>query len=80
MSGNCYQTLVVQHSVSNQAWGVGSAKARKGKPYPVQVPLSQETAETLQKVSEATRLTREILAAEAMMRLVQVLLGHLKAT
>jgi len=32
------------------------------------VPLSKEAAETLQKVSEATRLPQEILAAEAIRR------------
>ena len=68
MSGNRYQTFLVQRSVSNQARGSGSAKVRKGKPSPVHVPLSAETAETLQKMSETIRLPQEILAAEAIRR------------
>ena len=68
MSGNKYQTLVVQRSLPNRAPGAKSPKGRKGKHIPVQVPLSKEAAETLQKVSKATRLPREILAAEAIRR------------
>jgi len=73
MSGKIYQTFLVQRSVSNQARGSGSAKARKGNPSPVHVPLSAATAETLQKMTEATRLPREILAAEAIRRGMAVL-------
>lgn len=76
MSGNSYQTLIVQRSVSNHARGADSAKGAKGKPYPVQVPLSEKTAETLQKVSEATRLPQEILAAEAIRRGIGALNAH----
>ena len=73
MSGNSYLIFLVQRSVSNQARGAGSAKARNGKPSPVHVPLSEETAETLQKVSEATRLPREVIATEAIRRGMELL-------
>ena len=73
MSGNCYQTLVVQQSLPNRARGAKSPKPRKGKHTPVHVPLSKEAAGTLQKVSEETRLPREILAAEAIRRGMAVL-------
>jgi hypothetical protein len=68
MSGNKYQTLVVQRSLPNRAPGAKSPQGRKGKHTPVHVHLSQETAGTLQKMSEATRLPREVLAAEAIRR------------
>jgi hypothetical protein len=73
MSCNIYQTFFVQRSVLNHARGAVSAKGRKRKPSTVHVPLSKETAETLQKVSEETRLPREILAAEAIRRGMAVL-------
>jgi len=45
----------------------------KRKSSPVLVPLSKEAAETLQRVSEATRLPQEILAAEAIRRGIEAL-------
>jgi len=68
MSGNCYQTLIVQRTVSTCDQASGTRVGTKGKPSPVHVPLSKEAAETLEKVSAATRLPQEILAAEAIRR------------
>lgn len=71
MSGNCYQTLFVQRTVSTsgrRASRVGSAKVAKGKTSPVHVPLSKGVAVNLQRVSEATLLPQEIVAAEAIRR------------
>jgi len=73
MSGRCYQTLIVQRSVSTRERTSGTRRGSKGNPSPVHVPLSKEAAETLQKVSEATRLPQEILAAEAIRRGIEAL-------
>ena len=73
MSGRCYQTLIVQRSVSTRERTSGVRSGSKRKSSPVLVPLSKEAAETLQRVSEATRLPQEILAAEAIRRGIEAL-------
>jgi hypothetical protein len=76
MSGNCYQTLIVQRTVSTtekRARRAGAAKAAKGKASPIHVPLSESVAVTLQRVSEATLLPQEIVAAEAIRRGIRAL-------